>query len=149
MRRDRATGRRGRRPAAIWRYALTAVLGLPGRRPRQVPAARAQRDASTSSYEQSVGAENELQFGRAYWLPPFGEGNGLEALFWAPVAELPEERVATVLAALREAGIPAWAARARRDRPVGSPAADRSHDLWVASIQVDEAQDVVMRSIAG
>jgi hypothetical protein len=146
-------GRRGsrqgaRRSVALWRYAVTAVLGLPARRARPPAAARPQRDASSSSYEESVGAENQLQFGRAYWLPPFGQGNGLEALFWAPLAELPGERVDAVLGALREQGIPAWAAPARRSRPAGSPAAERSHDLWVAAGQIDEAQDVVMRSLA-
>lgn len=143
MRRWRGTSR----SVALWRYAVTAVLGLPARRGRLPAAARPQRDPSSSSYEESVGAANQLQFGRAYWLPPFGQGNGLEALFWAPLAELPGDRVDAVLTALREEGIPAWAAPARRSRPVGSPAADRSHDLWVASGQVDEAQDVVMRSI--
>ena len=148
MRRQRARARGARRSAALWRYAVTALLGLPARRPRQAPSGRPQRDASASSYEESVGASNRLQFGRAYWLPPFGQGNGLDALFWAPLAELPGDRVDAVLDALRAADIPAWAAVARRSRPAGSPAAGRSHDLWVASVQVDEAQDVVLRMLA-
>ncbi|HEV7623864.1 MAG TPA: hypothetical protein VGO26_06995, partial [Amnibacterium sp.] len=85
---------------------MTAVLGLP-RRPAASPAPR--RNAAASSFEAPLEAANALQFDRAYWLSPFGRGNGLDALFWAPLAEVPEERVDAVLVALEDAGIAAWA----------------------------------------
>src|SRR3954447_13283018 len=137
------------RAAALWRYAVTVLLGLPGR-PSPAPTAdRPRRDPAASSYEEGVGAGNQLQFGRAYWLPPFGSGNGLEALFWTPLAELPGERIAAVLGALGEEGIPAWAAVADRGRGSGSPPPEgRPHALWVASAQLDDAQEVGMRALA-
>lgn len=137
-----------RRSAALWRYVVTAMLGLPARRVRQPSAARPQRDRAASSFEAPVDGANQLQFGRAYWLPPFGHGNGLEALFWAPLAELPADRVEAVLRALGEQDIPAWAAAAGHRLRAGVPSADRPHDLWVASAQLDDAQDVVMRALA-
>src|SRR5438067_33158 len=70
------------RAGALWRYAITALLGIPGRRAPAPAADRVRRDPAASSYEEGVGAANQLQYGRAYWLPPFGHGNGLEALFW-------------------------------------------------------------------
>jgi len=146
MRRRRA-GAAGGRSAALWRYALTAVLGLPARSPREPSAARVRRDPSASSYEESVGAANQLQFGRAYWLPPFGRGNGLDALFWAPLAELPADRVDAALAALRDDGIPAWAASAG-ERSAAAPPPDVPFRLWTASGQLDDAQDVLLRVLA-
>jgi hypothetical protein len=147
MRRGRSRAR-ARRSAALWGYALTAVIGLPARRVRQPGAGRPQRDRAASSYEAPVDAANQLQFGRAYWLPPFGRGNGLEALFWAPLAELPADRVEAVLRALGEQDIPAWAAVTGHRRAARTSPADRPHALWVASAQLDDAQDVVMRALA-
>jgi hypothetical protein len=89
-------------------------------------------------------AVNPLQFGRAYQLPPFGRGNGLEALFWTPSERLPAAVVDDVLAALRLEGVAAWVAPARLPA-VDHRSADAPHDLWVASDRLDEAQDVVMR----
>ena len=91
-----------------------------------------------------MAAANPLQFGRAYQLPPFGRGNGLDALFWTPSERLPAERVDAALAALRARDIPAWAAPARLPG-IDHRSADAPHDLWVASDRFDEAQDVVMR----
>lgn len=144
----RSVGRGIKGTGALWRYALTALLGIPVRRPPSPTGDRRRRDPATSSYEAPVEAANELQFGRAYWLPPFGHGNGIEALFWTPLAELPEHRVDPVLRALAEQGIPAWAAASARGRGTSTPARDRPHDLWVGSGQLDEAQDVLMRALA-
>lgn len=140
------SGRGPRRAAALWGYAVTALLGLPARRTPERSPLRRPRDPAASSYEAADGADNELQFNRAYWLPPHGRGNGLEALFWAPLADLPGDRVEPVLRALQERGIAAWAAESRRERATAP--ADRRHDLWVASAELHEAQDVVMRALA-
>jgi hypothetical protein len=141
------TRRAPRRAAALWGYAVTALLGLPARRAPEAPAARRPRDPGASSYEATDGADNELQFNRAYWLPPHGRGNGLEALFWAPLAALPGERVDAVLGALADAGIAAWAAASGRQHGLGTPAGATPHDLWVGSTDLDRAQDVVMRTL--
>jgi hypothetical protein len=131
-----------RRSAALWRYALTAVLGLP-RRP--LPGAAPRRNAAASSFEAPLEAANDLQFDRAYWLSPFGRGNGLDALFWAPLAEVPDDRVDAVLAALEQEGIAAWAApvRGRPRRPVHAAA------VSVGAERLDDAGTVLMRVLAG
>jgi len=126
---------------------VTALLGLPARRPPEAAAARRPRDPAASSYEATDGADNELQFNRAYWLPPHGRGNGFEALFWAPLADLPEDRVDAVLGALGGEGIAAWAAASGRQRGTAASAVGARHDLWVGSTDLDRAQDVVMRAL--
>ena len=139
---------RGRRTTAarrsgLLRSAITIVLGLSRRRdvaPARVP----WRDRAAASYEAPMPAANPLQFGRAYQLPPFGRGNGLEALFWTPSERLPAERVDAVLESFRERDIAAWAAPARLPQ-VDRRSAAAPHDLWVASARLDEAQDLVMR----
>jgi hypothetical protein len=138
-------GRRRRgilRSAALWRYAVTALLGLP-RRPVQGPAQR--RNPAASSFEAPLEAANALQFDRAYWLSPFGHGNGLDALFWAPLAEIPDERADALLAALEQEGIAAWAAPVR-GRPRRS---DRSSAVSVAADRLDDAGGVLMRVLSG
>jgi hypothetical protein len=129
------------RSAGLWRYAAAAVLGLPHRSPPQ-PVRVPWREGSASSYEAPLAGTDLLQLGRAAQLPPFGRGNGVEALFWTPLARLEPDRVDAVLEALADAGIAGWAApapgTARTD-----PAAP--HDLWVASLRLDAAQDLLMR----
>ena len=129
--------------SGLLRSVVTIVLGLSGRRdiaPVRVP----RRDRPAASYEAPMPAANPLQFGRAYQLPPFGRGNGLDALFWTPSERLPAERVDAVLAALRERDIPAWVAPARIPG-VDHRSADAPHDLWAAADRSDEALDVVVR----
>jgi hypothetical protein len=72
------------------------------------------------------------------WLPPFGHGNGLDDLSWAPLADVAPEFVDGLLAAFREAGVPAYAApvalpprraAARRRRRRRVP----DHRLWVGA----------------
>jgi len=137
---QRGSGRGLRRSVTLWRYALTAVLGLP-RRP--LPGSR--RTPAASSFEAPLEAANTLQFDRAYWLSPFGRGNGLEALFWAPLAEVPDDRVDAVLTALEREGIAAWAAPVRgRPRRLAQAAA-----VSVGAERLDDAGGVLMRVLAG
>jgi hypothetical protein len=58
-------------------------------------------------------AEQTGRWGRLWWLPSGGLGNGLDDETWAPVLEVSEQVVPTVLRALGEAGVPAYAAPAR------------------------------------
>jgi hypothetical protein len=124
------------------------LLGLPGRRARAAGPDRARRNPAASSFEAPIEAANELQFGRAYWLPPFGHGNGLDALFWTPIAHLTADRAEEALVALAAADIPAWAAPEARDRRAGRISPGREQDVWVASGQVDDAQEVLRRMLA-
>lgn len=135
---------RPRRSAGLWRYAATAVLGLT-RRSAPPPAAGRMpwRDRSVSSFEAPLAANDPLQLGRAAQLPPFGRGNGIEALFWTPLARLDADRVDAVLAALAADDIAAWVAPVRGRAPGDAP-----HDLWVGSLRLDAAQDVVMRVLS-
>lgn len=139
--RQRKGGHGLRRSAALWRYALTAVLGLP-RRP--APGATPRRNAAASSFEAPLEAANALQFGRSYWLSPFGRGNRLDALFWAPLAEVPDDRVDAVLVALEDEGIAAWAAPVRgRPRRSG-----RASAVSVGADRLDDAGTVLMRVLS-
>jgi hypothetical protein len=148
MARRRPRGAGARRSVALWRYALAAVLGLSGRPARPIGTERVRRDRAASSFEAPVEAANELQFGRAYWLPPFGHGNGLDALFWTPVARLSADQAERALTAFALADIPAWTAPEGRDRRARLRVGDRAHDVWVASGQVDDAQEVLRRVLA-
>ncbi|MBW4041980.1 MAG: hypothetical protein HIU86_07600 [Acidobacteria bacterium] len=139
MRRRRSTAARR---SGLLRSAVTIVLGL-SRRRDVAPVRLPWRDRSATSYEAPMPAVNPLQFGRAYQLPPFGHGNGLEALFWTPGERVPAERVEPALAALREHDIAAWAAAARLPG-VDHRSAEAPHDLWVAADRLDEAQDLLM-----
>jgi hypothetical protein len=82
------------------------------------------------------------------WLPPFGHGNGLDDLSWAPLADVAPDLVDGLLAAFWEAGVPAYAAplalpppprrrRRRRWRPVPE------HRLWVGARSYATAEDVL------
>jgi hypothetical protein len=58
-------------------------------------------------------AEQTGRWGRLWWLPAGGYGNGLDDDAWVPVLEVSERVVPTVLGVLGEAGVPAYAAPAR------------------------------------
>ncbi|WP_018566797.1 hypothetical protein [Streptomyces sp. PsTaAH-124] len=82
------------------------------------------------------------------WLPPGGRGNGLRAVSWAPVADIPARRVDEVLDALREAGVPAHAAPAPRPVRVVTPGEGAQGTVWrlrVGSQAYGRAEDVLMR----
>jgi hypothetical protein len=139
------TGSQGsapRRSAGIWRYAATAVLGFTRRPAPAAPARAPWRDRSSSSYEAPLAADDPLQLGRPAQLPPFGRGNGIDALFWTPLARLRADRVDAVLAALQEEDIAGWVAPAPPARRTDAMA---PHDLWVGSLRLEAAQDLLMR----
>ncbi len=50
------------------------------------------------------------RFGRLWWLPPGGHGNGLDDKAWAPILEVDAGLVAPLLEAFRAVGVPAYAA---------------------------------------
>jgi hypothetical protein len=78
--------------------------------------------------------------GRAYWLPPTGIGNGLNAQTWALLVDADASILILLLDTLREADIPAHAVRhdllGRR-----SPAS--MFRIWVDTWTHARAEDVV------
>jgi len=83
---------------------------------------------------------------RVAWLPPFGQGNGLDAPSWAPLADIAPELVDGLLAAFQDVGVPAYAAavtwppqraagRSRKSAP--------DHRVWVGAQWYATAEDVL------
>jgi hypothetical protein len=104
----------------------------------------------TSSFESPVSAVDLTRFGRAFWLPPFGEGNGLDALFWACLAELPRRTVRRALEALRDEDIPGWAAPLKKPKVFPRVKdGDEPYQLWVATVRYNGAEDVLIRVLNG
>jgi hypothetical protein len=78
--------------------------------------------------------------GRAYWLPPGGIGNGLEARTWAVLVDADASILVLLLDTLREAGIPAHAVRLD---PLGRRAPASAFRIWVDTWTHARAEDVV------
>lgn len=85
-------------------------------------------------------------FGRLWWLPSGGLGNGLDDVSWAPILDISERVVPEILAELRRAGVPAYAApsgtmadmlRARPGRPAG-------YHLWVGGSAYGDAESALL-----
>jgi hypothetical protein len=76
---------------------------------------------------------------KAYWLPPRGFSNGLDAEAWAPIADVSENEAGLFLRSLRDAGIPAYAAR-RAGRGLDAP-----FGIWVGTWHYSRAEDVIAR----
>ena len=82
--------------------------------------------------------------GRAYWLPPGGIGNGLDAGSWVPLVDVREDQLTGLLQALCEAGVAAYAAPVHR---TGRRVATTAVRIWVDTWTHARAEDVVARSI--
>ncbi|MGH3171439.1 MAG: hypothetical protein ACRDN0_36960 [Trebonia sp.] len=85
-------------------------------------------------------------FGRLWWLPSGGIGNGLDDESWVPILEISGRIVTEVLAALCRAGAPAYAAPAR---PAARRLRDRSgrppgYQLWVGGSAYGEAESALI-----
>jgi hypothetical protein len=86
------------------------------------------------------------RFERLWWLPAGGYGNGLDDRAWAPALQISEQIVPQVLDALRDAGVPAYAARVRaplrrsQDR-VRQP---DSYQLWVGASAYSRAEAALL-----
>jgi len=87
------------------------------------------------------------RFGRLWWLPSRGMGNGLNDSGWAPVADVEASVVAPLLAELRAAGVPAHAApmtgRPSRPRPRGAASDEPLYRLWVGTGAYSRAEEVL------
>ena len=87
------------------------------------------------------------RFGRLWWLPARGAGNGLSDTGWAPIADIDARVVGALLAELRTAGVPAHAAavtgRPSRSRLRDRAAGERPYRLWVGTSGYSRAEDVL------
>jgi hypothetical protein len=79
------------------------------------------------------------RFGRLWWLPSGGIGNGIDDDAWAPILDVTADQVRPLLAALRTAGVPAYAAHSR--------AAETSYQLWVGSSAHARAEETLIRML--
>lgn len=86
------------------------------------------------------------RFGRLWWLPPGGCGNGLDDQAWAPALQISEQIVPQVLDALRDAGVPAYAARvpALVRRPRDRTGQPDSYQLWVGASAYGRAEAALL-----
>jgi hypothetical protein len=81
--------------------------------------------------------------GPAFWLPPNGFGNGIDAEAWAEIADLTKNELPGVLRALTRVNIGAYAAPLRKGtRGPGSTGA--TYRLWVDTLRYLSAEDVLM-----
>jgi hypothetical protein len=79
-------------------------------------------------------------WGRPFWLPPHGTGNGIDAQAWAPIADLSERQAAALLTLCASRRIAAFAAPRDGMRPQPRPVVYR---VWVDSGRFGAAEDQV------
>jgi hypothetical protein len=82
--------------------------------------------------------------GRAYWLPPGGIGNGLDAETWAVLIDADASELILLLDILRAAGIPAYAARLDW---LGRRAPVSAFRIWVDTWTYSRAEDVIREAL--
>jgi len=92
--------------------------------------------AYSSSWSQSAG--------RAYWLPPGGIGNGLDAETWAVLIDADASELILLLDTLRATGIAAYAARIDR---LGRRAPVSVFRIWVDTWTYSRAEDVIRETL--
>jgi hypothetical protein len=79
---------------------------------------------------------------RSYWLPPFGYGNGLPAAAWTPLVDVDQAGADLLLAALLDAGIPAYTAPRPRRQRTGSTFTSQVYRVWVEVRMHSRAEDL-------
>jgi hypothetical protein len=92
-------------------------------------------------------AEQTGRQGRPWSLPPGGYRNGLDDAAWVPVLEVPERVVPTVLCALAEARVPAYAVpvSSGASRPSGNIGRPEPYQLWVGASAYGQAEITLAR----
>jgi hypothetical protein len=89
------------------------------------------------------------RFGTLWWLPSGGISNGIGDDAWAPILDVSADLVTPLLTALREAGVPGYAAAvARRNAPASHVAAQPRCRLWVGSSAHGRAEETLMKALA-
>ena len=98
----------------------------------------------------SIPAQQSEPRGRLWWLPADGCGNGIDDDAWAPVLEIACQAVPVLLAVLRDAGVPAYAAPVR---PVsarlkdGPPEESGCYRLYVGTSAYGEAETALLAAM--
>lgn len=82
--------------------------------------------------------------GRAYWLPPGGFGNGLDAATWAELVDADASELVLLMDALRAADIAAYAARLDR---LGRRHPSSLFRIWVDTWTHSRAEDVIRKEL--
>jgi len=77
------------------------------------------------------------RFGKLWWLPSGGISNGIDDEAWAPILDVTADQVRPLLAALRTAGVPAYAAHTHPT--------ETSYQLWVGSSAHARAEETLIR----
>ena len=92
-------------------------------------------------------AEQTGRYGRLWWLPSGGYGNGLDDDTWAPVLEVSQQVVPVLLGLLGEAGVPAYAAPARSgaSRLRHRARQPEGYQLWVGASAYGQAEMTLLR----
>jgi hypothetical protein len=101
------------------------------------PGAEEQDMAASASASASQPARRADGFGRLWWLPAGGEGNGLDDTAWAPLARGDASIMRALLTELRQTGVPAYAA------PVTRRPTDSRYQLWVGTSRYSQAEELV------
>ena len=87
------------------------------------------------------------RFGRLWWLPRHGQGNGLDDEAWAPILDVPADLVTPLLTALRAASVPAYAAAApvRPARRLARASVAPGFRIWVGSSAHARAEETLIK----
>ena len=86
------------------------------------------------------------RFGRLWWLPPGGQGNGLDDDAWAPILEVGAGLVAPLLDAFQAAGVPAYAASTRRAPSLRAARTEEApgYRIWVGTSGYGRAEETLI-----
>ncbi len=86
------------------------------------------------------------RFGRLWWLPSGGLGNGIDDQAWAPILDTAADLVTPLLAALRAARVPAYAADlpAAPSRRMGRDHAAPRCRIWVGTSAHGRAEETLL-----
>lgn len=88
------------------------------------------------------------RFGSLWWLPSGGISNGIGDDAWAPILDVSGDLVTPLLAALREAGVPGYAAAVTwRDAPRHGAAKEPRCRLWVGSSAHGRAEETLIKAL--
>jgi hypothetical protein len=88
------------------------------------------------------------RFGTLWWLPSGGISNGIADDAWAPILDVSADLVTPLLTALREAGVPGYAAAvARHNAPRGRAATQPRCRLWVGSSAHGRAEETLIKAL--
>lgn len=92
-------------------------------------------------------------FGRGFWLPPGGWGNGLDDDSWATILDVRGEHIASLLLmTLGQAGVPAYAAVLHHrpgSRSRGPESGGPEVRIWVGSAHYGAAETTILQAMPG